>query len=124
MQIKAEDKILGEVLSTLRSVSDIATAASSALKPLQAKQELTQLLLENERSRLRVWLFPLDSERKYHMPTLGGKNPAEVRASITLIFTSSHISPGNYIFLKTGMVRECWAGDPTRNSFPLAEDAK
>ncbi|KAJ5232588.1 hypothetical protein N7468_005544, partial [Penicillium chermesinum] len=76
-KIKAEDKILGNVLSTLRSVSDIAAQSTGAFKSLQPKQELTQLLIENERSRLRVWLFPLDSERKYHLPTLGGKNAAE-----------------------------------------------
>lgn len=90
LQIKAEDKILGDVLAVLRSVSDVATQATGAFKSLQAKQELTQLLLENERSRLRVWLFPLDSERKYHIPTLGGKNPADgISSFLRLAWTES-----------------------------------
>lgn len=78
MQIKAEDKILGDVLSALRSVADIATHVQGSYKSLQSKQELTQLLIENERSRLRVWLFPLEPERKHHIPSIGGKNSSDV----------------------------------------------
>lgn len=77
LQIKAEDKILGDVLSILRSVAHVATQNQGPYKSLQAKQDLVQLLLENERSRLRVWLFPLEPERKHHMPSFGGKNSAD-----------------------------------------------
>lgn len=78
LQIKAEDKVLGDVLSALRSVADIATHVQGSYKSLQSKQELTQLLVENERSRLRVWLFPLEPERKHHIPSIGGKNSTDV----------------------------------------------
>ncbi|KAJ5664754.1 hypothetical protein N7462_011567 [Penicillium macrosclerotiorum] len=81
LQIKAEDKILGDVLSTLRTVADIAAQTQGSFKSLQSKQDLVQILIENERSRLRVWLFPLEPERKHHMPSLGGKNPTEGIAS-------------------------------------------
>lgn len=77
LQIKAEDKILSDVLSILRSTAHIASQNQGTHKSLQAKQDLVQILLENERSRLRVWLFPLEPERKHHMPSLGGKNSAE-----------------------------------------------
>lgn len=77
LQIKAEDKILGDVQSILRSVAQVATQNQGPYKSLQAKQDLVQILLENERSRLRVWLFPLESERKHHMPSFGGRNSAE-----------------------------------------------
>ncbi|KAJ5097583.1 hypothetical protein N7456_008304 [Penicillium angulare] len=92
LQIKAEDKILEDVLSTLRSVADIAVQSFGAYKSLQAKQELTQLLIENEKSRLRVWLFPLDPERKHHMPSLGGKPTTDGVASFLRLAWSE--SPG------------------------------
>ena len=62
----------------LRGVAGIAALAQGSYKSLQAKQDLLQILVDNERARLRVWLFPLDPERKHHMPTIGGKTPAEV----------------------------------------------
>lgn len=69
------------MLSTLRSVAHIATQTQGSYKSLQAKQDLIQILMENERSRLRVWLFPLEQERKHHIPSLGGKNSTESIAS-------------------------------------------
>jgi phosphatidylinositol 4-kinase len=88
LQIKAEDKVLSDVLGALRSVADIATQVQGSYKSLQLKQELTQLLIENERSRLRVWLFPLEPERKHHIPSLGGgKNSTDVGSSISDLLT-------------------------------------
>ncbi|KAJ5591779.1 uncharacterized protein N7459_002148, partial [Penicillium hispanicum] len=81
LQIKAEDKILSDVVSALRSVTDIAANSHGSYKSLQPKQELTHLLIENERSRLRVWLFPLEPERKHHMPSIGGKSSTDGVAS-------------------------------------------
>lgn len=79
MQIKAEDRILGEVVSLLRGVADVAAHSHGSYKSLQPKQDLTQLLVENERSRLRVWLYPLEPERKHHIPSMiGGKNSTDV----------------------------------------------
>lgn len=72
LQIKAEDKILNEVTKALKSVEGIASQSQGSYKTLQSKQELVQILVENERSRLRVWLFPLDPERKHHMSIIGG----------------------------------------------------
>ncbi|RAL06281.1 1-phosphatidylinositol 4-kinase STT4 [Aspergillus ibericus CBS 121593] len=68
LQIKAEDRILNDVASALADVAGIACHIRSSPKTLQAKQELLQLLLEDERSRLRVWLYPLEADRKHHMP--------------------------------------------------------
>ncbi|KAJ5898628.1 hypothetical protein N7504_008916 [Penicillium tannophilum] len=99
LQIKAEDKILGDVVSNLRSVADIASQSHGAYKSLQAKQELTQILIENERSRLRVWLFPLEPERKHHMPSLGGKHTTDsITSFLRLAWTES---PGLAIQLAT-----------------------
>ncbi|KAJ5780857.1 Phosphatidylinositol Kinase [Penicillium paradoxum] len=82
LQIKAEDRILSEVTAVLRSVAGIAALAQGSYKSLQPKQELLQVLVENERSRLRVWLFPLEPERKHHMPSIGGKSPDEGPVSL------------------------------------------
>ncbi|KAJ5193019.1 hypothetical protein N7449_009161 [Penicillium cf. viridicatum] len=82
LQIKAEDRILSEVTAALRGVAGIAANAQGSYKSLQAKEDLLQILVENERSRLRVWLFPLDPERKHHIPSIGGKNPDEGPVSL------------------------------------------
>jgi phosphatidylinositol 4-kinase A len=77
LQIKAEDKVLSDVVLALRSVTPIGAAGSGPYKSLQAKQDLLQILLENERSRLRVWLFPLEQERKHFIPNLNGKSNSD-----------------------------------------------
>lgn len=78
------------MLSILRSVARIAAQNQGTYKSLQAKQDLVQILIENERSRLRVWLFPLEPERKHHMPSIGGKNSSEGVASfLRLAWTES-----------------------------------
>lgn len=78
LQIKAEDKVLNDVILALRSVAPIGASGSGPYKSLQAKQDLLQILLENERSRLRVWLFPLEQERKHFISNFGKSN-TEVR---------------------------------------------
>ncbi|CAG8926308.1 unnamed protein product [Penicillium salamii] len=82
LQIKAEDKILAEVTTVLRSVTGIAAQSQGPYKSLQPKQDLLHVLIDNERSRLRVWLFPLEPERKHHIPMIGGKHQAEGPVSL------------------------------------------
>ncbi|KAL4811560.1 hypothetical protein BDV18DRAFT_156146 [Aspergillus unguis] len=65
LQLKAEDKILSEVAISLTQVSDIGCNTRWPYTSLQAKQDLLQVLLENERTRLKVWLFPLEPDRKH-----------------------------------------------------------
>lgn len=90
LQIKAEDKVFADTLSMLRSVTDIGSQSQGSYKSLQAKEDLLQILIEHERSRLRVWLFPLEPERKHHMPSIGGKNPSEgVTAFLRLAWSES-----------------------------------
>lgn len=76
--MKAEDKILSDVASALESIASIGVSNSGSHKSLQAKQSLVQILLENERSRLRVWLYPLEQERRHYITSSGNRNHTEV----------------------------------------------
>ncbi|KAL2010126.1 hypothetical protein VTN00DRAFT_5933 [Thermoascus crustaceus] len=77
LQMKAEDKILSDVASALESITSIGVSNSGPHKSLQAKQSLVQILLENERSRLRVWLYPLEQERRHYITSSGSRNHTE-----------------------------------------------
>jgi phosphatidylinositol 4-kinase len=80
LQIKTEDKVLDDVAAALETVSGVARHTLGPYKSLQAKQDLLHVLLENERSRLRVWLYPLDQDRKHYIsPASGSRYSTEVR---------------------------------------------
>jgi phosphatidylinositol 4-kinase A len=66
LQIKAETHILSDIQSHLQSLTHPERVEGAALKSLKAKQDLLSLLLSNEQTRLMVWLFPLDYEKKHH----------------------------------------------------------
>lgn len=68
LQIKAETQLLADVLSALQTVSAVGIQpVSSSLKSLQAKQQLLDILIQNEQTRLMVWLFPLDHPRRHYL---------------------------------------------------------
>ncbi|KAL4866403.1 hypothetical protein BDV12DRAFT_172960 [Aspergillus spectabilis] len=67
LQLKAEDKVLSDVVTALGKVSNVGCNTRWPYTSLQAKQDLLQVLLENERSRLKVWLYPLDPDRKHNV---------------------------------------------------------
>lgn len=101
LQLKAEDKILGDVASALGDVAGIASHTHGPYKSLQAKQDLLHMFIENERSRLRVWLHPLEPERKHFIgPTSGGKNVADV--CHTLPFSPLIISFEKFLTISVG----------------------
>ncbi|KAF2499808.1 phosphatidylinositol 4-kinase-like protein STT4 [Lophium mytilinum] len=66
LQIKAETHVLADVQNLMQAVSHIGNKAEGPLKSLQGKQELLSLLVASEQTRLMVWLFPLDYEKKHH----------------------------------------------------------
>ncbi|KAL4972401.1 hypothetical protein BDW66DRAFT_169647 [Aspergillus desertorum] len=76
LQLKAEDKILSDVVTALTKVSDVGCNTRWPYTSLQAKQDLLQVFLENERSRLKVWLYPLEPDRK-HNPSPSSKHLTE-----------------------------------------------
>ncbi|KAI9841455.1 MAG: phosphatidylinositol-4- kinase [Sclerophora amabilis] len=85
LQIKAETHLLADVVAALQTVASIGSEAGYNLNPLQAKQDLLLMLLENEQTRLMVWLFPLDHDRRqYFSSTNAGKAPTEHALSAVL----------------------------------------
>ena len=78
LQIKAEIKVMSEVQAALRDVSSLFNRAAGPLPSLSTKQELLVTLLENEQSRLLVWLFPTDHEKRAGGALLSGKAAQKV----------------------------------------------
>lgn len=90
LQIKAETRLMGDVDAALRAVSHIGSKSEASLQHLVAKQELLHTLLDNERMRLSVWLYPLDQERRHLLPSPhSGRLPYE--ASLACTLSSLHI---------------------------------
>ncbi|EFR01804.1 phosphatidylinositol 4-kinase STT4 [Nannizzia gypsea CBS 118893] len=78
LQLKAEDQILHDIESMLETVSWKEVVDSKSRKSLQAKHDLLLILIGNERSRLKIWLSPLDLEKKsYFFYGTGSKTVTE-----------------------------------------------
>ncbi|KAI9704392.1 MAG: phosphatidylinositol-4- kinase [Candelina mexicana] len=85
LQIKAETHLLADVETALQNTTSVGAKATASLKSLQVKQELLMVLIDNEQTRLMVWLFPLDhSERRYFSSSHGGKGPSDAALSPVL----------------------------------------
>ncbi|KAJ4173624.1 phosphatidylinositol-4- kinase [Fusarium falciforme] len=61
LQMKTEIRLLSDVLTALQQVSFISAPAAGNTKSLQAKEQLLDLLVRNEQSRLAVWVNPLNT---------------------------------------------------------------
>jgi phosphatidylinositol 4-kinase A len=86
LQIKAELSNLADVLSAMNVTEHVGLTTSKSRKSLQPKQELLRLLIESERTRLSVWLFPLE-----HVPV---RQAAKDTALIPLLRTAWSTDPG------------------------------
>ncbi|RAO74348.1 uncharacterized protein BHQ10_010360 [Talaromyces amestolkiae] len=82
LQLKAEDKVLKDVEDALKYTTNFFSSNVGRRQSLRGKQELLQHLIENERMRLRVWLYPLEQEKKHYITGFGGKNQSEEKAII------------------------------------------
>lgn len=70
---------MADIEGMLKTTSSIGTSAPGSRKSLEPKQELLSILLENERSRLKVWLSPLDVEKRHYLSSgSGSRGPSEV----------------------------------------------
>lgn len=82
LQIKTEIRLISDVISAVKAVGFIgahSVGTFRSLSALQSKEQLLLLLLENEQSRLTVWVYPL-SEPPQRPSTLvhSGKGTLEV----------------------------------------------
>ncbi|PHH90933.1 hypothetical protein CDD83_2232 [Cordyceps sp. RAO-2017] len=79
LQLKTEVRLISDVLAALKIVSFIGGQAAGNAKSLQAKEQLLQLLLENEQARLNVWINPLNQHSSSHfsMHSTSSKGSAE-----------------------------------------------
>lgn len=86
LQLKAETHILTDIEAALRTVAHIGSNTAGSLPSLQSKQDLLLMLLDNEHTRLTVWLYPLDHESKYHFYSgRSGSSALNVRESFVSI---------------------------------------
>lgn len=65
LQLKAETHVLTDVASVLENTSAMGIHIPSPLIGLQQKQDLLQMLIADELTRLMVWLFPVDHAKRH-----------------------------------------------------------
>jgi phosphatidylinositol 4-kinase A len=74
IQLKAEVKVMQDILITLQNAKHIGASTSANRRSLQQRQELLEVLLANEINRLNVWLHPVEGPNAYRTmsePNLG-----------------------------------------------------
>jgi phosphatidylinositol 4-kinase len=62
LQVKAEVQLLADVVSAVQNITPIGRKMLPSMQSLQAKQDLLTHLLQNEMTRLNVWLSPLGQD--------------------------------------------------------------
>lgn len=99
LQLKTEVRLITDVLSALKSVSFVGAHTASNVKSLQSKEQLFQLLLENEQARLSVWINPLNQHGGHGHPH---SNKSAVETSlVSLVRTAWWLDPAIAIELAT-----------------------
>jgi len=73
LQLKAEMRLMADVTAALLNVRPIGLKSVGPLTSLLAKEELLTVLLENEQTRLAVWLNPLGGGTNFVL-----KDPSDV----------------------------------------------
>lgn len=114
LQIKTEIRLITDVISAVKAVGYIgahSVGTFRSLQALQSKELLLLLLLENEQSRLTVWVYPL-SEPPQRPSTLvhTGKGTLEVRF---LIIPIASIYANHWQAALLPLIRTAWAEEPS-----------
>lgn len=68
---------MADVALSMRAVASAFIKANGSLQSLASKQELLSILLENEQTRLAVWLYPLDHEKRHFYGHNASKDPLD-----------------------------------------------
>jgi phosphatidylinositol 4-kinase len=100
LQLKTEIRLITDVLAALKQVAFIGTNTVNNVKSLQAKEQLFQLLLENEQTRLSVWINPVNHHHGAHFHLHSAK-PTSEAAIVPLVRTAWWIDPALAIELAT-----------------------
>ena len=80
LQLKAEVRLLVDISASFKYVAIEGPRTTFALRSLQAKEDLLDILIKNEYARLSVWLFPLhEAQREPPNAAFNVKTPSEVR---------------------------------------------
>ena len=66
LQMKAEVRVMQDVMTSLQSAKQIGMSTSTNRRSLAQKQELLEVLIANEINRLNVWLHPIDGSNGHH----------------------------------------------------------
>lgn len=106
LQIKAESRLIADVESALKAVAGIGMKGVGPLLPLSPKQDLLQLLLENEQMRLVVWLYPLDHERRHLFSTGHVGKPPEVCMGPFMATSTDNLKSHLLAYLNTAWTEE------------------
>ena len=94
LQLKAEVKLLSEVISALQAISGVGSRAATSLRSSQSKHELLQLLISAEISHLSVWIGPLGNDSRSGVaPTEGVQAIRESSFSDALLKTAWQEDP-------------------------------
>lgn len=101
LQVKAEVKVLNDVLSSLRNMNTIGARASVSLAPLESKQELLVELLDQELGRLTVWITPLGSDSRGLLPQGHSGSTSKESISSGLLSTAWNEDPRLAVQLAT-----------------------
>ena len=89
LQIKAEIRLMSDVLAALRANTLMRSKIEGNMQSLEAKELLLHTLLENEQMRLVVWLYPLDHERRHIFSSHTAKTSSEVRVYVLKLYPTS-----------------------------------
>jgi phosphatidylinositol 4-kinase A len=101
LQVKAEIKLLDDVISMLQSVAGIGAKPTRALASLKPKQELLTQLLRHEAGRLGVWITPLSGESRGLSPLHHGGSAIKDTTFAPLLRTAWQEDPRIAVQLAT-----------------------
>jgi phosphatidylinositol 4-kinase len=73
LQVKAEVQVMSDVILALQAVASMGAKMLPPMQSLQAKQDLLLHLLQNEITRLNVWLSPLGQDTPHTIYGQQGK---------------------------------------------------
>lgn len=75
LQVQAETHLLEDLIRALEMIRNVGMDTIGSMKSLYPKHELLGMLLSNEHTRLHVWLYPLEPDKRlsftshHHSPT-------------------------------------------------------